>query len=208
MSDARICSSARRAWRARRRRARGSSSRRSSRIRKLPDYLQIWPGHGAGSACGKALGDMPSSTVGYERMSNWAFGERDVDAFVERVLEGQPEPPAYFGVMKHINREGPPVLGRRGDPPSPPAEITRGAGTRGRARDRCARTRPLRARARAGHAEHSVGRIRSPRSRVRCSRTITISICSPRIARMRSRLRAHSSLIGLDRVAGMFDEEA
>ena len=54
-----------------------------SRIRKLPDYLQIWPGHGAGSACGKALGDMPSSTVGYERMANWAFGERDVDAFVE-----------------------------------------------------------------------------------------------------------------------------
>jgi hydroxyacylglutathione hydrolase len=90
-----------------------------SRIRKLPDYLQIWPGHGAGSACGKALGDMPSSTVGYERMSNWALGERDVDAFVERVLDGQPEPPAYFGVMKRMNRDGPPVRGRRGDPPSP-----------------------------------------------------------------------------------------
>src|SRR5690606_18142247 len=33
----------------------------------LPDHLQIWPGHGAGSACGKALGAMPSSTLGYER---------------------------------------------------------------------------------------------------------------------------------------------
>src|SRR5665647_23148 len=62
-----------------------------SRIRKLPDYLQIWPGHGAGSACGKSLGDMPSSTVGYERMANWALGERNVEAFVDRVLEGQPD---------------------------------------------------------------------------------------------------------------------
>jgi hydroxyacylglutathione hydrolase len=93
-----------------------------SRIRKLPDYLQIWPAHGAGSACGKALGDMPSSTVGYERMSNWAFSERNVDSFVDRVLEGQPEPPAYFGVMKRINREGPPVLGVRAELPTPPPD--------------------------------------------------------------------------------------
>ena len=93
-----------------------------SRIRKLPDYLQIWPAHGAGSVCGKSMGDMPSSTVGYERMSNWAFAERNVDAFVERVLEGQVEPPPYFGAMKRINRDGPPVLGKRKDPPSPPAD--------------------------------------------------------------------------------------
>ena len=39
----------------------------------LPDYLQLWPGHGAGSACGKALGAMPSTTLGYERIANWAF---------------------------------------------------------------------------------------------------------------------------------------
>ncbi|MEO7038583.1 MAG: MBL fold metallo-hydrolase [Gemmatimonadaceae bacterium] len=90
-----------------------------SRIRKLPDYMQIWPAHGAGSACGKSLGDMPSSTVGYERLSNWAFSERNVDTFVDRVLDGQPEPPAYFGTMKRINRDGPPVLGAREEPPSP-----------------------------------------------------------------------------------------
>jgi hydroxyacylglutathione hydrolase len=93
-----------------------------SRIRKLPDYLQIWPAHSAGSACGKALGDMPSSTVGYERMSNWAFSERNVDSFVDRVLEGQPEPPAYFGAMKRINREGPPMLGVLAELPTPPAD--------------------------------------------------------------------------------------
>ncbi len=93
-----------------------------SRIRKLPDYLQIWPAHGAGSACGKSLGDMPSSTVGYERLSNWAFSERNVDSFVDRVLEGQVDPPAYFGVMKRINRDGPPVLGAREDVPTPPPD--------------------------------------------------------------------------------------
>jgi hydroxyacylglutathione hydrolase len=37
----------------------------------LPDF-QVWPGHGAGSACGKALGAVPSTTVGYEKMRNWA----------------------------------------------------------------------------------------------------------------------------------------
>ncbi|HET9708796.1 MAG TPA: MBL fold metallo-hydrolase, partial [Gemmatimonadales bacterium] len=42
------------------------------RLRDLPDHLQIWPGHGAGSACGKSLGAMPQSTLGYERIANWA----------------------------------------------------------------------------------------------------------------------------------------
>mgnify|MGYP001094281422 FL=1 len=39
----------------------------------LPDHIQVWPAHGAGSACGKALGAVPSSTVGYEKIRNWAF---------------------------------------------------------------------------------------------------------------------------------------
>ncbi|HKW49713.1 MAG TPA: MBL fold metallo-hydrolase, partial [Gemmatimonadaceae bacterium] len=37
------------------------------KMREFPDYLQLWPGHGAGSACGKSLGSMPSTTLGYER---------------------------------------------------------------------------------------------------------------------------------------------
>jgi hydroxyacylglutathione hydrolase len=74
----------------------------------LPDYLQIWPGHGAGSACGKALGAMPSTTLGYERLVNWALQAQDEEAFVASVLEGQPEPPRYFARMKAINRDGPP----------------------------------------------------------------------------------------------------
>ncbi|MFO7893161.1 MAG: rhodanese-like domain-containing protein [Longimicrobiales bacterium] len=69
-----------------------------------PDWLQIWPGHGAGSACGKGIGSIPRSTVGYETLTNWAFAHTDEDSFVEAVLEGQPEPPKYFAEMKRINR--------------------------------------------------------------------------------------------------------
>src|SRR5579862_6848552 len=81
------------------------------RIRKLPDFVQVWPGHGAGSACGKALGAMPQSTVGYERIANWAFNSQDERQFVRDVLAGQPDPPAYFAEMKRVNRDGPAVLG-------------------------------------------------------------------------------------------------
>ena len=81
------------------------------RLRDLPDHLQIWPGHGAGSACGKALGAMPQSTLGYERIANWAFHIADESAFVQAVLDGQPDPPTYFAEMKRINRDGPRILG-------------------------------------------------------------------------------------------------
>ena len=83
-----------------------------ARFRALPDHLQVWPGHGAGSACGKALGAVPSSTVGYEKLSNWGVAETDEARFVASVLDGQPEPPRYFAEMKRINRDGPPVLGQ------------------------------------------------------------------------------------------------
>jgi hydroxyacylglutathione hydrolase len=74
------------------------------KFRSQPDHLQIWPGHGAGSACGRALGSMPQSTLGYERLFNWALAQMDEDQFVQRVLADQPFPPAYFARMKKINR--------------------------------------------------------------------------------------------------------
>ncbi|HXG88578.1 MAG TPA: rhodanese-like domain-containing protein [Vicinamibacterales bacterium] len=85
----------------------------------VDDYVQVWPGHGAGSACGKALGAVPTSTVGYERRVSPALlkvaeGE---DAFVEFILTDQPEPPLYFAEMKRLNKIGPPV---RGNVPAPP----------------------------------------------------------------------------------------
>ncbi len=89
------------------------------KFKQLPDYLQLWPGHGAGSACGKALGSMPSSTLGYEKLFNWGLIESREDGFVRRVLTGQPDPPAYFAVMKQINRDGPPPM-----PDIPPPDIS------------------------------------------------------------------------------------
>ncbi|MGZ8543418.1 MAG: MBL fold metallo-hydrolase [Kaistella sp.] len=78
---------------------------------KLPPHIQVWPGHGAGSACGKALGSVPSSTVGYEKIRNWAFRyENDEEGFVQYLLEGQPEPPKYFAMMKKLNKVERPLL--------------------------------------------------------------------------------------------------
>ena len=81
------------------------------KFRALPDHLQVWPGHGAGSACGKGLSAMPQSTVGYERLYNWGVAAADEAGFVAGVLADQPEPPAYFAEMKRRNRAGPPLLG-------------------------------------------------------------------------------------------------
>lgn len=80
------------------------------RFRELPDYLQIWPAHGAGSACGKGLGAVPSSTVGYEKMFNPALQYQSQDEFVEYILSEQPEAPRYFAVMKRVNKEGPALV--------------------------------------------------------------------------------------------------
>lgn len=90
--------------------------------REQPDWLQVWPGHGAGSACGKGLSAVPHSTVGYERRFNWAFSIDDEDTFVKAVLEGQPEPPRYFAQMKRINRDGPQILGALPNPAQLPGD--------------------------------------------------------------------------------------
>lgn len=87
------------------------------KFKTMPDYLQLWPGHGAGSACGKALGAVPKSTTGYEQRFNTsirsAITEKD---FVDYILDGQPEPPLYFARMKRDNKKGPRVLGTLPNP--------------------------------------------------------------------------------------------
>lgn len=84
------------------------------RFRALPDYAQVWPAHGAGSTCGKALGAVPQTTVGYEKLYNASLGAADAgeDAFVDAILAGQPEPQTYFARMKRDNNHGVPLLGR------------------------------------------------------------------------------------------------
>ncbi|MEO3933079.1 MBL fold metallo-hydrolase [Micrococcaceae bacterium Sec7.4] len=82
----------------------------------LPDHVQVHPGHGAGSACGKALGAIASSTVGYERLYSWwgpYLAANDEQGFIDELLDGQPDAHAYFGRMKRENRQGPAVMGER-----------------------------------------------------------------------------------------------
>ena len=86
--------------------------RSAAQVKCLPEYLQVWPGHGAGSACGKALGAVPQTTIGYELRFNPALlAATSEQNFVDYVLSGQPEPPLYFARMKQLNKDGPPLLG-------------------------------------------------------------------------------------------------
>jgi hydroxyacylglutathione hydrolase len=90
----------------------------AARLEPYGDYLQILPAHGAGSACGKSLGALPTTTLGYERRFNPALrlALSDGEAFVKDILSGQPEPPPYFATMKRVNRDG---IGVTGGPPIP-----------------------------------------------------------------------------------------
>lgn len=90
----------------------------ATRLEKLGDYLLLLPAHGAGSSCGKSLGAVPSSTLGYERRFNAAMklAKSDGKLFVKEILSGQPEPPPYFAVMKQVNRDGVRLPGSRSLP--------------------------------------------------------------------------------------------
>ena len=94
----------------------------------LPDYVQIFPAHGSGSACGKALGAVPTTTVGYERNFSWwgrHLAADDEQGFIDELLEGQPDAPAYFSRMKRQNRDGPQILGHRDPLPELDAEVVK-----------------------------------------------------------------------------------
>jgi hydroxyacylglutathione hydrolase len=88
------------------------------RVLDLPEHLQVWPGHGAGSSCGKALGAVPQSTIGYETQFNPMIdaARQNEDTFVDAILADQPEPQMYFARMKRENKEGPSVLGQLPSP--------------------------------------------------------------------------------------------
>ncbi|RRA89837.1 MBL fold metallo-hydrolase [Paenimyroides viscosum] len=78
---------------------------------KLPKNTEIWPGHGAGSFCGKSLSNIPQSTLEQEMATSPAFQYlNDKDAFTKFILDGQPEPPKYFAVMKQWNKSVRPLL--------------------------------------------------------------------------------------------------
>ncbi len=81
----------------------------------LPDFTEVYPAHGAGSLCGKALGSRSSTTLGFERRYNGALQPRPEPEWVAALLEGMPIAPPYFRRMKKVNAEGPKILG-----PEPP----------------------------------------------------------------------------------------
>ncbi|NKI26977.1 MBL fold metallo-hydrolase [Arenibacter sp. 6A1] len=76
----------------------------------LPDDAVVYPAHGAGSLCGKNLSEANSSTLGNERMGNWAFKENSKQDFINTLLDSQPFIPSYFGYDVDINKSGAPNL--------------------------------------------------------------------------------------------------
>ncbi|MDQ2707062.1 MAG: rhodanese-like domain-containing protein [Actinomycetota bacterium] len=76
------------------------------KILPLPDAVKIYPGHGEGSACGKALSSETVSSLGEQRTGNYALAAMTEDAFVATVTEGMGEPPAYFEQEVAVNKAG------------------------------------------------------------------------------------------------------
>ncbi|HAI40207.1 MAG TPA: MBL fold metallo-hydrolase, partial [Maribacter sp.] len=78
----------------------------TDKFTNLPDDAIVYPAHGAGSLCGKNLSDAASSTLGNERMGNWAFKEQSKEEFMDTILDGQPFIPHYFGYDVDMNKRG------------------------------------------------------------------------------------------------------
>lgn len=96
----------------------------------LPDHVMVYPGHGAGSACGKTLGALPATTVGYERHHAWwapHLANDDEQSFIDELLSGQPDAHSYFSRMKRQNTRGPEILGPRQPLPELDAATVRSA---------------------------------------------------------------------------------
>ena len=77
-----------------------------TKILTLNDNTVIYPGHGAGSSCGKSLGKESNSTIGEQRQSNYALQEQTKESFIKAVTTGLAEPPKYFPINAMINKEG------------------------------------------------------------------------------------------------------
>lgn len=76
------------------------------KLMKLADDVVVFPAHGAGSLCGKAISDANFSTIGHEKMTNYALQEMSEQEFVELLLQDQPFIPQYFPYNVEVNRNG------------------------------------------------------------------------------------------------------
>jgi hydroxyacylglutathione hydrolase len=94
------------------------------RIASLPDGVQIYPGHGAGSLCGSGMSERAESTLGYERLSQPLF-KLEEEAFVREILASVPPMPSYYPRMKELNSRGASsVANLPGKAPLTPARIS------------------------------------------------------------------------------------
>jgi glyoxylase-like metal-dependent hydrolase (beta-lactamase superfamily II) len=84
------------------------------RLLALPDFLEIYPPHFAGSACGRAMSGKPSSTIGFERRFNPALRPRSREEFIAFMLEGLPAPPPEHVRIRAANRRGAVALPAQG----------------------------------------------------------------------------------------------
>src|SRR5678815_308428 len=88
------------------------------RLLPLPDHVEVYPAHGAGSLCGKQLSAERSSTIGQQRVSNFALQAKSREEFVQLLTSELPERPGYFAMDAEINRAGPAPLADLGVPPA------------------------------------------------------------------------------------------
>lgn len=104
----------------------------TERLGGLPDATVVYPGHTAGSSCGKKIGAAPQTTIGQEKLVNYAFQPRDREEFIRLVLADMPAPPTYYPVLKRVNKAGPTLLrdlppGAALDPAQVAAAVAAGA---------------------------------------------------------------------------------
>ena len=85
-------------------------------LRPLDDGVEVYPGHGAGSACGRAMSAKTASTIGFERRFNPAFRYDSKSAFVEFLMQGVPPKPAAFETIVAKNRGLLPLLSAKPRP--------------------------------------------------------------------------------------------
>jgi rhodanese-related sulfurtransferase len=84
------------------------------KLLQLPDYVEVYPAHGAGSLCGRAMGAKWTSTIGYERKFNDALQIKDKSTFIKSLTENMPPAPDHFSRCSDINRQGPARLAELG----------------------------------------------------------------------------------------------
>jgi hydroxyacylglutathione hydrolase len=76
----------------------------------LPDDTKVFPAHGAGSLCGRKISSAPFTTIGQERLFNWALQIKDREQFVRTMVANLPDRPAYFSNDVQMNLAGAPAL--------------------------------------------------------------------------------------------------